>query len=159
MPPTLGASRILTLTYPHSRDSVGRAPPYPGNHLRHQQCGVCGDLGPHLLLQCLPWPPHVPLSPSPPCHREDPIQSPLFHRDKPSSWHFEKHQLISSSYHPWEVPRGQTTCPRPHNNHCILPRSLPFCGWRPLKVDKDFHPTKKNQNLKDYHFDTFRNKV
>ena len=28
-----------------------------------------------------------------------------------------------------------------------------------LKVDKDFHSTKKNQNLKDYHFDTFRNKV
>ena len=67
MPPTLGASRILTLTYPHSRDSVGRAPPYPGNHLRHQQYGVFRDLGPHLLLQHLPWPaPHVPLSPSAP---------------------------------------------------------------------------------------------
>lgn len=57
MPPTLGASRILTLTYPHSWDSAGRAPPYPGNHLQHQQYGVCRDLGPHLLLQRLPWPP------------------------------------------------------------------------------------------------------
>ena len=96
MPPTLGASRILTLTYPRSQDRVGRAPPYPGNHLRHQQCRVCGDLGPH-LLQRLPWPPtHLPFSPSPPCHCEDPTQSPLFHRDKPSSRHLRN---INSYHH------------------------------------------------------------
>ena len=161
MPPTLGASRILTLTYPHSRDSVGRAPPYPGNHLQYGSAvwSLQGSrTSPPPPAPAVARPPTSPCHP-PHHHREDPTQSPLFHRDKPSSWHFEKHQLISSSYHPWEALRGQTTCPRPHNNHCILPWSLPFYGWRPLKVDKDFHPTKKNQNLKDYHFDTFRNKV
>lgn len=52
----MGGSRSPTPVLGTARASpVQRAPPYPGNHLWHQQHGVRGDLGPH-VIQRLPWP-------------------------------------------------------------------------------------------------------